>query len=85
MTEATISKWGNSLALRLPKAITDEANLAEGSVVEITLDNGTLRVAAKPKKYTLAELLASHPPLEPDPHTGLREIDWGPDVGREKW
>lgn len=30
-----IQKWGNSHAVRLPKALVDEAGLREGSAIEI--------------------------------------------------
>jgi antitoxin MazE len=42
---ATISRWGNSLALRLPKAALDAAGLREGDPVTITDEGGVLRIA----------------------------------------
>ncbi|MMZ66436.1 antitoxin ChpS [compost metagenome] len=39
MTSATIKKWGNSLALRLPLEITNYMNLKEGSEVEIFISD----------------------------------------------
>ncbi|MBC5800639.1 MAG: AbrB/MazE/SpoVT family DNA-binding domain-containing protein [Candidatus Eremiobacteraeota bacterium] len=42
---AIISRWGNSLALRIPKAAVDAANLHEGDSVTISEDGGTLRIA----------------------------------------
>lgn len=39
---AKIQKWGNSLALRIPKTIALEANLTEESAVEIRLVDGKI-------------------------------------------
>ena len=40
MTKVTISKWGNSSAIRLPKAVMDELGLADGETVDLTVRNG---------------------------------------------
>ena len=44
--QATICKWGNSLGLRIPRGLAEDAGLAEGSVVELRLDDG--RLVAEP-------------------------------------
>jgi antitoxin MazE len=76
---ARIQKWGNSLALRIPRGTAEEAGLAQGSEVELRVEKGKLIVQPKPPKvYRLADLLR-----------GVRksnlhgEIDFGPPVGRE--
>ena len=54
-----IKKWGNSLALRIPKALAIEANVESGSTVDLSLSNGELKI--KPienQEYTLEELLS---------------------------
>src|SRR5690348_14584090 len=43
---ATICKWGNSLGLRIPRGLAEDAGLAEGSVVELRLEDG--RLVAEP-------------------------------------
>jgi antitoxin MazE len=43
---ATISKWGNSLGLRIPRGLAEDAGLDEGSVVELRLEDG--RLVAEP-------------------------------------
>lgn len=43
---ATICKWGNSLALRIPKSIAEDVALTEGSVVELCVKDG--RLVAEP-------------------------------------
>ena len=54
-----VRKWGNSLALRIPKSFAEEACLSDESVVDIKVVNGKLIVAsvAEPE-VTLAKLLA---------------------------
>ena len=54
----TVSQWGNSLGLRLPKAIALELQLEPGHVLDMEIEDGRLiarPVAAAP---SLAELLA---------------------------
>ena len=78
----TIQKWGNSRAVRIPKAIAEEAGLDIGQAVDLQLVNGELRIrrARKRKRYDLDELLASVPDdFEPE------EWDVGPAVGNEIW
>ncbi len=54
-----VQKWGNSLALRIPKALAVEANVASGSTVEMSLSNGELRIKpVEDQEYTLDELLS---------------------------
>jgi antitoxin MazE len=59
--QATISKWGNSLALRLPRHVADQVRLAEGTTVELEIDDGTLKIIPSRKKFTLSELLDGEP------------------------
>jgi antitoxin MazE len=54
---ASISRWGNSLALRLPKEIAETAGLREGAAVELTIDNGA--IVLRRKRYDIRELVAS--------------------------
>lgn len=53
-----ISRWGNSLAVRLPRQITDGAGLGEGTTVELDVVDGVVRLSPTRPRYTLAELLA---------------------------
>jgi len=56
---ATIRRWGNSLALRIPKPFAEEAGLREDGEAEISVEDGALRVeAVKPPAWRLDELLA---------------------------
>lgn len=77
-------KWGNSLALRVPKAFADEIGASLGKRAEMTAENGTLVIkVSKPKKrrrYNLKELVDGI-----TEQNGHPEIDWGPPVGNEAW
>ena len=39
---ATVNKWGNSLGLRIPRGIAEDAGLTEGSLVDLRVENGRL-------------------------------------------
>src|SRR5574341_74241 len=41
-TTTQLSKWGNSLGLRLPKSVAREVQLGEGDTVQVSVDNGTI-------------------------------------------
>lgn len=52
-----IVKWGNSLGLRIPKALAQEVAVREGSVVEISSGKGQLIIRPAPARYELEDLL----------------------------
>ncbi|NEO87444.1 MAG: AbrB/MazE/SpoVT family DNA-binding domain-containing protein [Spirulina sp. SIO3F2] len=54
-----VKKWGNSLAIRLPKPLAEQLGIVQESVVDLTLKGNTLSIQlAEPPEYTLDELLA---------------------------
>ena len=71
--ETIVSKWGNSLAIRIPQAIAKRADLNEGDSVALTLD-GTGAIVLRPtgRKYELSELVSRI-----TPKNRHRETDWG--------
>ncbi|MGE3076420.1 MAG: AbrB/MazE/SpoVT family DNA-binding domain-containing protein [Dehalococcoidia bacterium] len=75
-----VSKWGNSLAVRIPAAMADATHISDGSFVEMEVADGQLTVHAVDDVPTLEELLASVTPGETH-----GEVDWGPRVGNEVW
>lgn len=77
---ATVQKWGNSLALRLPKAIAQELEVSEGDSVDLKIRGDSLQVKPARREYRLAELLA-----EVKKENVHSEIDWGGAVGKEVW
>ena len=49
-----VSKWGNSLAIRLPAVVVEALKLEEGDDIEVVIaDSRVLRVARKPDRETL--------------------------------
>jgi antitoxin MazE len=79
--QAKIQKWGNSLAVRIPKSLATEAHLAQESLVELAVTKGKLIIApVKKRQYKLKELVADI--TEENLH---KEDIWGPAVGREVW
>ncbi|NLC55229.1 MAG: AbrB/MazE/SpoVT family DNA-binding domain-containing protein [Armatimonadetes bacterium] len=79
--QTRVQQWGNSLAVRIPKAFAREAQIAAGSAVDISVVDGKLVVerAAAPH-YSLDELLAG---ITDDNLHG--EWHTGPAVGAEEW
>ncbi len=75
--QTTISKWGNSLALRLPRHVADEMRLVEGATVNVQVEDGVIRVTPSRPKFKLADLLAGEKPSG--------EHDWGQAKGEEAW
>jgi len=58
-----VRKWGNSLALRIPKSFASEVGLKNESPVEVSTEDVKLVIApvAKPE-FTLKQLLAKITP-----------------------
>jgi antitoxin MazE len=79
--EFTISKWGNSLAVRIPRAIAKQANLGEGDCVTLALDrDGGIVVRPTRRRYELSDLVARI-----TPSNRHRQTDWGKPQGEESW
>ena len=77
---ARISKWGNSLAIRIPRAFTVEAQLEDGTEVDITAAAGRIILTPVGREYSLDELVEGI--TEENRHT---EADWGRAMGNEVW
>lgn len=75
-----IAKWGNSLALRLPRHVLEEAKLEEGSPVDLIVRDGAVVVTPVRKKFKLDALLA-----QMDESHKAAEVDWGEAQGEEDW
>ena len=80
-TNAQVSKWGNSLAVRIPRALARDAHLAEGDRVTIELaSDGSIVVRSARPKYHLKELVS-----QMTPKNRPSEVNWGAPVGKELW
>jgi antitoxin MazE len=80
-TTTTVKKWGNSLAIRIPRAIVQNLGLSEDNDLQI-ISNGKVATLERKshKKITLQQLLEK---VTPENVHG--EIDWGGPVGKEIW
>jgi antitoxin MazE len=76
-----VKKWGNSLALRIPRSFAREVGLEQDSSVEVSVAGGKLVIEpVAQSKWTLERLLAQV--TDDNLH---REVDTGPAVGSETW
>ncbi|HEV3259745.1 MAG TPA: AbrB/MazE/SpoVT family DNA-binding domain-containing protein [Gemmataceae bacterium] len=76
-----VQKWGNSLALRIPKSFAAEAGLHANAAVDLSLVKGALVVQpVAPQPLSLEDLLRG---VTADNLPG--EWNTGADVGKEVW
>jgi len=76
-----IQKWGNSLALRIPKSFAAEAHIKQDSLVDVSFDDGKLVVIpVSESEITLKKLLDGV--TEQNIH---REVETGGSMGDEVW
>jgi len=79
--ETTVSKWGNSLAVRIPQAIAKQAGLSEGDCLALALDrDGGIVLRSTRRRYELSELVSRI-----TPKNRHKETDWGLAQGKESW
>ena len=78
--KSRIQKWGNSLAVRIPKSFAVEAGLDEDAMVDLALVEGKLVLTPQPEPISLAKLLAGI--TSANRH---REQDFNGPAGDEAW
>ena len=76
----SIQRWGNSLAIRIPKPFASQAGLSEDTDVEIVLKGDHIVISPAKKQWKLDKLLAGI-----SPSNRHREIEWGTPTGEESW
>lgn len=76
----TIQRWGNSLAVRIPKAFAAQAKLTEDSDIDISLDGDNIIISPAKRAWKLEELVRKITPSNQH-----REIGWGDRTGKETW
>jgi len=76
---ARVQKWGNSLAIRIPKPFAKQIGLSSNSEVDLSVDQGCLVLAPQKRpKYKLSDLLRT---IKKSQLHG--EVKFGPPRGRE--
>jgi antitoxin MazE len=78
--EARVQKWGNSLAIRIPKPYALEIGLEQNSLVTVSIEDGRLFLEPVQPTYSLEDLLAAV--TEENLHA---EVETGAAVGNEVW
>ena len=79
--KTAVQRWGNSLALRIPRTYAAETRISEGSEVELTLKSGALVVrAVVRKRHSLPDLLKRI-----TPSNRPESVATGPALGQEVW
>ncbi len=75
-----IQKWGNSLALRIPKAFAKETHIENNTVVDLSLDNDHLIISPinELEDYSLSAMLS-----DIDDDNMHEAVDFGLPAGRE--
>jgi len=76
--QVVLTRWGNSLGLRIPKAMTEQIGLTDGSRVEVQMEEDRIVISSARPRYLLSDLLVGTTPED------MRDaFDWGDNVGRE--
>ncbi len=78
--EISVQKWGNSLAIRIPRVYADEMNVNQGTRLTINKEDNKLILEPTQKKKKLEALLANV--TSENIHD---EIETGNGVGNEAW
>ena len=77
---AKAQRWGNSLAVRIPKAIADQAGVRERDEFDIEVVANVIRMKPRSRDTSLEQLIAA---ITPENLHG--EEDFGRPQGRESW
>ena len=76
-----LSRWGNSLAVRIPKHVAAAAKFKAGDAVELEVEGpGTVKMQKPERKLTLRELVDAI-----TPENIHKETEWAEPCGNEAW
>ncbi len=78
MPKAQVMKWGNSLAVRIPKIVAEEVRIQEGDAIVIEARKGRVELRPVERIPSLEELVA-----QITKENRYDEMDWGSDRGKE--
>lgn len=76
--ESRVTKWGNSLGIRIPRPLAERTGLKEGT--PIVFEVGDDAIVIRRKRYSLEALVD-----QVTPENLHHEVDTGRPVGREVW
>ncbi|WP_419730650.1 AbrB/MazE/SpoVT family DNA-binding domain-containing protein [Lichenicola sp.] len=76
--QVQLTRWGNSLGMRIPKDFAQRFGLADGIQVEVEAESDRIVILVARPRYALADLLVG---MTPDAMSDA--FDWGRDLGRE--
>jgi antitoxin MazE len=79
-TRVRVVKWGNSQAVRLPKAVLEQAHMREGDELTVRVEDGRIALEPATRALTLEQLIAGI-----TPQNLHKAQDWGKPVGNETW
>ncbi len=76
--QVQLTRWGNSLGMRIPKDLAAKLGLSEGSRVDVEAEGDRIVISVGRPRYRIEDLVVGMT------HDGLRDaFDWGADQGRE--
>ncbi|SDZ21154.1 antitoxin MazE [Thermoactinomyces sp. DSM 45892] len=75
---ALVSKWGNSLAIRIPNHVAEMLSIENGSEMEMVVEGQEIKLIPMKQRPTLEELLA-----KVTPENRHHEVDFGEAEGAE--
>lgn len=76
--QVQLTRWGNSLGMRVPKELVSRFGLKAGARVEVQAEANRIVITLPRPEYRIEDLVADMT------HENMRQaFDWGPDVGRE--
>ncbi len=76
--KSRVTRWGNSLGVRIPKSLAQESGLTEGTPIVFEVEDDAIII--RRKRYSLEKLLS-----QVTPKNLHGETDIGPPVRREIW
>ena len=73
-----VAKWGNSLALRIPRSVAAAVDVRDGDAVTVTVERGAIVIRPTAPRYRLDDLVR-----QITARNRHSETDWGGSVGGE--
>ncbi|BCJ87770.1 AbrB/MazE/SpoVT family DNA-binding domain-containing protein [Effusibacillus dendaii] len=73
-----VTKWGNSLGIRIPASMAEQAHIENGTPIEIQIKDDMIII--RRQTYTLEELLA-----QITPENLHDEVNTSDPIGNEIW